>query len=476
MANGKRGMGVGAAFALRRPVANSGDEHSLVSALVTAPGQTPLQGLLLVRVDQIAPHPDNPRDNLGELEELSASIRSLGLRQPIVVVPREAFQIANPGVVLPPTAQWVVIAGHRRRAAAELADVEEVPAWVRPDLASRADAAETFLVENIHRAGLSPLEEARAFALLADLGGSQREIAQRSGVSQAHVSKRLALLRLPQPVQDALVSEQLTVGDALALAAAPADQQLEIFQIAQERHWPVPSAIREVERLRQSAHSREEARSRAKLEGLTFLEDVPRELPGAVQLFDAVEVGAARRAGELFASADADGQFVYVAATGAPVAHGGRRRKEAAAARAAAAGRLVRRKPSAKVAAEAVVNAVLFNEVPHGDALKLVHSWLGDSVGITDRNAARWRDSVRAEDASTRAWVAWAFTVAAKELLARREDVWDPSVVQYVQLLSRDAAYEPTAWETEQMSGWQRGGTSGDSDGITPVSADEGKV
>ena len=162
-----RGMGSAATQALRRPSptqAEGAQAHSLVAALSVDLNGSALQ---TIRVSEIAEHPDNPRTSLGALEELADSIKVLGLRQPIVVVPVIAFNAANPGVPLESGAQWVVLAGHRRRAAALLAGVEQIQAWVRPDLAGRADASETFIAENVHRIGLAPLEEASVYALLS---------------------------------------------------------------------------------------------------------------------------------------------------------------------------------------------------------------------------------------------------------------------------------------------------------------------
>ena len=271
-----RGMGSAAAQALRRPSpahAEGAQAHSLVAALSVDLNGSALQ---TIRVSEIAEHPDNPRTSLGALEDLADSIKVLGLRQPIVVVPVIAFNAANPGVPLESGAQWVVLAGHRRRAAALLAGVEQIPAWVRPDLAGRADASETFIAENVHRIGLAPLEEASVYALLTDLGRSQRDIAQRSGVSQAHVSKRMSLLRLPQPIQDAVASDSLAIGDALAIAAAREEIQLPAFELARARRCPVPTAIHEVERRLAVAAAVDQARDRAMAEGLRFVEPVER--------------------------------------------------------------------------------------------------------------------------------------------------------------------------------------------------------
>ena len=181
----QRGMG-SAGTTLRRPVVErwrADGDHSLVSALAGSP----IEAGQSLRIVEVAEHLDNPRDELGDLTEHAASIKTLGLRQPILVVPVSTFRAAS-AIDIPAHARSVVLAGHRRRAACELAGVAEMPAWVRANLSAETDAAETFLAENVHRRRL--LEEARAMALLIDVGFSHRQIAERGGFAQSHVSSR----------------------------------------------------------------------------------------------------------------------------------------------------------------------------------------------------------------------------------------------------------------------------------------------
>lgn len=154
------------------------------------------------RIDQLTPASDNPRAELGDLSDLVASIRSVGVLQRIVVVKRAG--------------RLIVVAGHRRLAAAEEAGLEEVPVEiVELDEEQRQEA---MLVENLHRRDLDPFEEAAGFQALAALGLSQRDIAARVGRTQPHVSKRLKLLELPAEVQDAVRSKAWPLEDALHLA------------------------------------------------------------------------------------------------------------------------------------------------------------------------------------------------------------------------------------------------------------------
>lgn len=477
----RRGMG-DAAATLRRPSASAPvgtQTGSLVAALGGGAAQESGSGSLRsLPISEIAPHPDNPRTSMSDLEELAASIRSAGLRQPIVVVPRDAFLIANPSAPLPDQARWVVLAGHRRLAAAQQGGIEELHAWVRPDLASRRDAGETFIIENIHRQALTPLEEGVAFSMLADLGNSQRDIAQRSGVSQAHVSKRMSLLRLPEQVQDALAGAVLTVGEALALTQVAPEDQLAVFEISRQRSVPVVSAARELERQRLIEEAKEKARARAIKESIPFVEEAESGRGGVHLLYgDAQQIKAARAAGTLCATTDGQGNFAY-ATSGARTSlfakvesESDQERKLAMKARTVAAGQLVSSgKPTVREVTDALVAAALSNSLNYNEALRLVHGWLNDSVGITEPDRHVWMARVARSEASVRGWVAWALTVASAELRARSRSVWDAEVAGYIALLRSRAGYEPTGWEDRVLASIPAD-FGDDSDGITASSA-----
>ena len=100
--------------------------------------------LVLAPVEQLAGHPDNPRRSVRDLGELAASIRAHGVLEPLIVVPAEAFKAAagtEPVALLAPAGvRWVIVAGHRRHAAAVKAGAAVVPVLPRPDLADPAAA------------------------------------------------------------------------------------------------------------------------------------------------------------------------------------------------------------------------------------------------------------------------------------------------------------------------------------------------
>ena len=163
-------------------------------------------GLLEVPTNAIAPNPKQPRSRFDDeaLGDLAASIREVGILQPIVV--RRAGQ------------GYEVVTGERRLRAAKLAGLATVPVVLRDS--DDSDLLREALIENIHREDLDPIELAEAFRqLLDDLGLKQEELAERVGVSRSHIANTIRLLSLPLEVQQLLTDERITAGHARALLA-----------------------------------------------------------------------------------------------------------------------------------------------------------------------------------------------------------------------------------------------------------------
>ncbi|MER7500484.1 ParB/RepB/Spo0J family partition protein [Nonomuraea pusilla] len=148
-------------------------------------------------------HPGNIRDEVGDVSELAASIRAQGLLQPITVRPHPTM----PG-------HYQLLAGHRRRAAALLAELETVPAIIRTDVTD-SSAIELMLVENVHRASLNPMEKAEAVGNLRDMGYNGATIATRTGLAPGTVSYLLSLLELDEKSKERVRTGELTVTDAV---------------------------------------------------------------------------------------------------------------------------------------------------------------------------------------------------------------------------------------------------------------------
>ena len=161
-------------------------------------------GLREVEVASIVPNPRQPRRGVDSeaLEELAASIKEQGLVQPLVVTEIEgAYQL---------------LVGERRWRAAQLAGLSTVPVVVRE--ATPQQMLEVALVENLQREDLNPLEAAGAYQqLVEDFGMTQQQVADKVGKNRVSVTNTLRLLRLPDAVKDALLSEQITEGHARAI-------------------------------------------------------------------------------------------------------------------------------------------------------------------------------------------------------------------------------------------------------------------
>ncbi len=164
--------------------------------------------LVELPIGDVTPNPHQPRVHFDEdsLGELTASIAQVGVLQPILVRPVDG--------------RYELIAGERRWRAAQRAGLTTVPAVVRTT--NDVSSVEQALVENLHRADLTPLEEAAAYQqLIEDFHLTHDDVAQRVGRSRSTITNTLRLLGLPPVVQHLLADGKLTAGHARALLGTP---------------------------------------------------------------------------------------------------------------------------------------------------------------------------------------------------------------------------------------------------------------
>ncbi|MBC9729289.1 ParB/RepB/Spo0J family partition protein [Streptomyces sp. TRM68367] len=180
-----------------------------------------------VKLALLAHNPFNPREELTNLEETADSLRAKGQIQPVTVARRAAFLTAHPGQEAAlAEAEYVVIDGNRRLAAAHLAGLEELRIDVNDDLAaSAADLLESALIANIHREDVAPMDQAKAIQDLVKVHGSQGEVARRLGKTPPWVSQRLALLELTPDLQEQVETGELKVEPARRIGRLPKAQQ-----------------------------------------------------------------------------------------------------------------------------------------------------------------------------------------------------------------------------------------------------------
>lgn len=162
-----------------------------------------------IPIEEISPNPYQPRKSFNKLalEELSDSIKSYGVLQPINV-----RKVGDSG--------YELIAGERRLRAAKIAGLTKIPAIVIEVV--EHDSAVIALIENLQREDLNFIDEAEGyFNLINDHGMTQEELAKKVGKNQSTIANKMRLLRLPKGVKDAILENNLTERHARALLKLP---------------------------------------------------------------------------------------------------------------------------------------------------------------------------------------------------------------------------------------------------------------
>lgn len=198
------------AAARKRLVASDVAAEAEVSASSQAPAAKASATYAEVPLEAVAPNRANPRKDVGDLDELVASIREVGVLQPIVVRPLVSGEAEH----YPEGTRYVLVMGERRWTASGKAGAKTVPALVRTDAKFVEGERQKMLIENLHRRELSAVEEATAYSELVQEGLSQRAVAQQVGKTQAHVSRRLSLLQMDPQLVTWVTEGRLTVDAA----------------------------------------------------------------------------------------------------------------------------------------------------------------------------------------------------------------------------------------------------------------------
>jgi ParB family chromosome partitioning protein len=185
-----------------------------------------------VPLRELVANPYNPRDSLGDLDEL-ASIVDFQL-QPVVVVTRGAFANIYPEHNI--SARWVVIIGNRRLAAAQKFGRPDLDIVIKDELAKdRATLLTAVISENVDRSGFDVIEEAKAVERLVEEFGSADAAAEHLRKSKTWVSHRRALLNLAPSLQEATRKGDLAIREARSLARVPLEQQVARWTAARDR-------------------------------------------------------------------------------------------------------------------------------------------------------------------------------------------------------------------------------------------------
>ncbi|MEW6456325.1 MAG: ParB/RepB/Spo0J family partition protein [Acidobacteriota bacterium] len=139
----------------------------------------------MISIEKIRPNPNQPRNEMGNLEDLVQSIKSKGILEPILVRKKEDY--------------FEIITGERRHAAALFAELKEIPC-IELDIPDN-EALEISLIENLHRKDLNPFEEAFALKALSDVYGyTHQKISEKIGKSRVYVTEMISITKLPAEI------------------------------------------------------------------------------------------------------------------------------------------------------------------------------------------------------------------------------------------------------------------------------------
>lgn len=224
------------------------DVNSIQQAAAKRPAEParPLVSTSEIEISKIEPNPYQPRTEFNQeaLEELAASIRLLGLIQPITLRP-----LAN--------GRYQIISGERRFRASQIAGLERVPAYIRQT--DDQGMLEMAIVENIQREDLDSIEVALSFQrLIEECNLTQEAMAERVGKKRTTVTNYLRLLKLPAEIQFAIRAKKISMGHAKALLSLESGKdQLKLANQIVEQDLSVRQIEQKIQKLGQKKEKRE---------------------------------------------------------------------------------------------------------------------------------------------------------------------------------------------------------------------------
>ena len=158
----------------------------------------------MIRIEKLHPHPQNLRKELGDLTELTNSIKESGVFQNLTVVPHEELE-----------GEYTVLIGHRRLEAAKLAGLEALPCMITA--MNQKEQLATMLLENMQRCDLTIIEQAQGIQMMIDLGESVEQISQKTGLSKSTIYKRKNIAELDQEESKKALERGASLMDFLEL-------------------------------------------------------------------------------------------------------------------------------------------------------------------------------------------------------------------------------------------------------------------
>jgi ParB/RepB/Spo0J family partition protein len=233
---------------------------STVSSQTVSPEEAVASELVWLDPKMLVGNPANVREDLRNLDELAESIAESGIVEPLVVVPLgDGHRI---------------LAGHRRAAAAVIAELDVVPCWVRADLTdAESDQVALAVIENVQRDDLTPLEEAHAYAQLSAFPNwSPGRIAQATGRDELFVRRGIQATQLAEELQPAAISGQLSLEEAARLESFADDPETYGSLVRIASSGGIRHALVRAERERDVARHAAEVRAELEAQGVSIIE------------------------------------------------------------------------------------------------------------------------------------------------------------------------------------------------------------
>lgn len=256
---GKKGLGKGLGAIFGEDVIKEQEEETARARASRVDKQEETDGVRMVKLAMVQPNKEQPRKTFDEeqITELSESIKRYGVLQPLLVQKKGSF--------------YEIIAGERRWRASKLAGLKEVPVLVKEY--TKQESMEISLIENVQRADLNPIEEARAYQqLVKEFHLTQEEIAEKVSKSRVTITNTMRLLKLDEKIQAMLVQGILTNGHARALLSLEEPElQLKAAKEILDKHLSVRDTEKLVKRLMKETSGEEKKEPKKKDEALALI-------------------------------------------------------------------------------------------------------------------------------------------------------------------------------------------------------------
>ena len=241
--------------------------------------------IVILKTNQLYPHPDNPRKEIGDITEMAESVKKNGIMQNLTVIPLscldEEIEKQPEADEISLLSDFIVLIGHRRLSAAKKAKLEGVPCRIISKI-SKLEQVSIMMEENMQRNDLTPYEQAQGFQMMLNLGGTTETISEKTGFSKSTIYHRLNMAKLDQ---EELQKKEKDSGFQLSLTAI---YELEKIENIETRNKVLKDATDNQNLVTRARNAvREEKRTKAEKEIVKLLKEMDvKRAPSGVGAYD----------------------------------------------------------------------------------------------------------------------------------------------------------------------------------------------